>query len=306
MTATIYYPIPKAGFLRISGSSRVDFLQRQTSNDLRKLGDKRASLTVLTSPVARILDVFWVFEDGESLGVISLPERVRATESYLRSRIFFKDDVQIADQSAASSQILLDGPRAGEILDALGAQAPDLQGVARFEFQNSPVSVIAQPGFGRVAYRMTITASDAMNLRLYLDKQGLSLLSAEAYERLRIEAGIPGHQTELIEAYTPLEVGLQDLAISIHKGCFTGQEVIARQINYDKITRRLVGVQLDAPVELSATIRVDGKSVGQITSITNSPRWGTIGLAVIKRPFDQPKTPVEIDGVVALVAQLPF
>jgi tRNA-modifying protein YgfZ len=307
MNSFFFYSIPDAGFLSISGSSRVDFLQRQTSNDLRNLGADDARLTVLTSPTARILDVFRVFGEGESLGIVSLPERVPVTEKYLRSRIFFNDDVQLENQSAKYAQILLIGSQAAQVLDTLGlGSPPTVEGVARFSFQNSAAFALREAGFGDMVFRLILPSTETESFLQFLVKKGASELSLQDYAIMRVEAGLPGHQTELTDDYTPLEVGLQNSAISMTKGCFTGQEIIARQVNYDKITRRLMGLRLDAPVDMNTTIRADGKSVGKITSVAASPRVGDIALAVLKRPYDQPQTPVDVGGVPAVVADLPF
>ena len=99
----------QAGFLRVAKRDRVDFLQRQTTNDLRLVTTDRSISTVLTSPTARIQDVFCVIEEGESLGVITLPGRAAETTKFLRSRIFFSDQVAVNNISADVAQILLFG-----------------------------------------------------------------------------------------------------------------------------------------------------------------------------------------------------
>jgi folate-binding Fe-S cluster repair protein YgfZ len=99
-------------------------------------------------------------------------------------------------------------------------------------------------------------------------------------------------------------------AIHEAKGCYTGQEVIARQINYDKIARRLVGLRLDAPVSAGATVLVEGRSAGEVTSAALSPRCGPIALAVLRRPHFAPGTPVSVTeaagAVHGTVTALPF
>jgi folate-binding Fe-S cluster repair protein YgfZ len=101
-----------------------------------------------------------------------------------------------------------------------------------------------------------------------------------------------------------------DVAISSVKGCYTGQEIIARQITYDKVTRRLVGLRLESPVDPMVAIQVDGRTVGAITSVAASPRWGLIALAVIKRPHHEPGTAVTVlyegRSVSATTTVLPF
>ena len=119
-----------------------------------------------------------------------------------------------------------------------------------------------------------------------LDEAGAISLNPETFEILRVEAGQPGPEGELLADHTPLEVGLQKM-ISGSKGCYTGQEVIARQITYDKVSKNLVGVRLNEMVEIGATIKVAGKSAGKLTSVVQSPRFGPIGLAVVRRQYGE-------------------
>ena len=78
------------------------------------------------------------------------------------------------------------------------------------------------------------------------------------------------------------------------KGCYTGQEVLARQINYDKITRQMVGLRLETPVQRGAAVQVEGRGAGEVTSAVVSPRFGAIALAVVKRPHFEPGTVVMV------------
>jgi tRNA-modifying protein YgfZ len=138
---------------------------------------------------------------------------------------------------------------------------------------------------------------------------GIKELNRSEYEILRVEAGLPSAQHELSEEYSPLEVNLES-AISDKKGCYTGQEVIARQMTYDKVTRRLVGLLLGEEIPLGAQLRGEGKPVGVITSTVLSSRYGPIALSIIKRPYNQPGTELIVDvgesKLVARVTQLPF
>jgi folate-binding protein YgfZ len=110
-----------------------------------------------------------------------------------------------------------------------------------------------------------------------------------------VENGLPAAESELTGDYTPLEMGLET-AISNTKGCFTGQEVIARQLNYDKVTQHLVILRLQAHGEAGERAWVEGRPVGLLTSAVQSPRFGPLALAVIKRPYHQPGTGVIIGG----------
>jgi folate-binding protein YgfZ len=101
---------------------------------------------------------------------------------------------------------------------------------------------------------------------------------------MRVEAGLPAAGAELSEDYTPLEAGLA-AAISSTKGCYTGQEVLARQITYDKVTQHLCGLRLTRRAQPGGRVWApDGSPVGRVTSAATSPRFGEIALAVVKRP----------------------
>ena len=88
------------------------------------------------------------------------------------------------------------------------------------------------------------------------------------------------------DAYNPLESGMAWVCAE-NKGCYTGQEIIARQVTYDKVTRTLVGLQSDGPLNPGAAVQVDGRSVGSVTSAVYSPqRDAYVGLAILKRPHN--------------------
>jgi tRNA-modifying protein YgfZ len=130
-------------------------------------------------------------------------------------------------------------------------------------------------------------------------------LSDAEYEILRLEAGLPAAGHELTEEYTPLETGLEQL-VSTSKGCYTGQEVLARQVNYDKVTRHLAGLRLKAEVPAGSSVTSEGKPAGIITSIAISPRLGPIALAVLRRPYHEPGTAVSVGEIKGTVEALPF
>ena len=119
------YRVPDPGYLRIEGADQADFIQRQTTNDIRRLGLGRSLLTVLPSATARILDVWQLVPEPDAIGVVTLPARGGSTARYLQSRIFFMDKVTLADVSSQIAQFRIGGeasipglsamPAAGEI-----------------------------------------------------------------------------------------------------------------------------------------------------------------------------------------------
>ena len=305
-----YFQIDQPGYLRISGQDRLTFLQRQTSNDINLLSQDNTLTSVLTSPTGKILDVLTIFHEGDQLGVLTLPGFGNQTADFLRSRIFFMDQLTLEDTSHEIVLFELLGPRVGELAQHFGALATleednRIQSIAISGIQ---MRYLSQNGFGQ---RLLIPYDGVNEILEAIKDFGGSPLSLNAYENLRIEKGIPAAGHELIDEYTPLEIGLQ-WAVSESKGCYTGQEVLARQINYDKITRELVGLKMEDiqyPGETLWSLE-DGKKVGVITSSTLSPKYGPIALGIVKRPFNQPGTEVRINdkdnGKLAWINSLPF
>ncbi|UCD99949.1 MAG: folate-binding protein YgfZ [Chloroflexota bacterium] len=282
-----FYPQEQPGYLRITGPDRQAFLQRQTTNDIDRLSAEKALVTVLTSPTGRILDVLSVIEDDEVLYVLTLPQQGENTYSFLRSRIFFKDKVSISEISQEICQVDLLGPGVGIFLQELGATQPVLEkGAFPFQIAGNSVWVLKYESLGN---RLLVGREMWPAVLTELQEKGAKALSTESYQVMRVESGLPAPGHELSEDYSPLETGLQ-WAVAENKGCYTGQEVLARQINYDKITRSLVGLLMEEVPSIGDQVYIpdSNQPQGQITSIAESRRFGPIALAVIKRPHHLP------------------
>ena len=290
--AAVFQP-PQAGCLRITGADRVAFLQRQTTNDVTQLQPGRTVLTVLTSPSARILDVLYLLdekplaEDEPAIYIVPLPGLATQTYRYLKSRIFFMDQVRVTDLSIEIVYLDLLGPQAEHALRELGLE--DLPGSNQSrEFLWGADTLIClglDPQLG-LGWRLIFQTNCFKALTTRLKALDVGTLDAAVYDALRIEAGLPAAGFELTDEFTPLETGLVH-TVSQSKGCYTGQEVLARQVNYEKVTQTLCGLLLDQSLPTGQQLYCDGRPAGKITSVASSPRLGWIALAVVKRPFNQ-------------------
>ncbi len=302
---------PEQGYLRISGADRLDFINRQTTNDVYQLRPDRCVDTVLTTPTARMQDVLTLVDGGDFLGVITLAGRGAATEQLLRTKIFFMDKVTVEDASDQVVQIDVSGPKAESLLRKMGVEViTGENAVSPTDFAGSLLRVISRKGFTGPGYRLVAAIETAETLQTALVEAGFMPLAPANSEILRIEAGLPASDSELSEDYNPLEAGL-DATISESKGCYTGQEIIARQITYDKVTKRLVGLRLEKLVGPGRQVEVEGRTVGTVTSAADSPRFGAIALAYLKRPYYEADTRVVVvsqttDPISACVVTLPF
>lgn len=305
-----WYLRPAPGLLIIEGADRVQFLQRQSTNDVRSLNPEQAVSTVLTSPTARILDVLTLIMEGESIRAVTLPGLGQQTYRFLHSRIFFMDKVNLSDISAQSTQIELAGPLAAGLLTRAGiAAGSELEAVRRNSLNGGEVTAIQQESWNGKGYLLLANQPAAAQLIEMLRTSAAVKLDEDTYQVLRIEAGLPASGTELSEDYTPLETNLARL-ISNAKGCYTGQEVLARQVTYDKITQHLCGLRLERPAAPGSKVQIDGHTVGEVRSSACSPEFGSIALAVLKKPASNPGSNVSVldaEQIIAgQVSQLPF
>ncbi|MFM8319525.1 MAG: YgfZ/GcvT domain-containing protein [Chloroflexota bacterium] len=303
-----FYVLPNPGCLQIEGDDRQAFLQRQTTNDVRRLAPGRSVTTVLTSPTARILDVLALLPQEQSILALTLPGLGAATARYLRSRIFFMDKVSLAERSQELAQLDLFGSQAAQALARLGLAELQPGETADVSWSGQALRLLRWlPGVG-LGLRLLAPADGLPAVREALLDGGLVEADEALYTVLRVEAGLPTG-AELSESYTPLETGLAAL-VSGSKGCYTGQEVLARQVTYDKVTQALAGLRLEAPVEPGARLWSEtGEPAGSLTSAAESPAFGWIGLGVVKRAQAAPGSLLRIgsrDGAAARVSVLPF
>jgi folate-binding protein YgfZ len=135
---------------------------------------------------------------------------------------------------------------------------------------------------------------------------GVEAVSPAAAELVRIESGRPRHGFDMSEENLPAELGLERRAVSFTKGCYVGQEPVARMHYKGHPNRHLRGLRLQEPAEAGQPLRLDGKEVGTITSAAVSPALGPIALALVRREVE-PGTRVEVDGRgESTVVELPF
>jgi tRNA-modifying protein YgfZ len=294
---------PGHGLVRLTDADRVDFIQRITTNNVVKLQPGQATVTVLTSPVARIKFVFTAVQRGEDLWLLPAGEDADQLSRYLNSQIFFMDKVKIENMSGLVRRMRLLGPEAAEVLQRAGLPVPQLENFAEVE----GTLILHQERFDLPGYEVVTPGAEAESIRDRLVSAGALLLADDVgYHVHRVEMGRPATGHELTDEYNPLEAGLL-WACAEDKGCYTGQEIIARQITYDKITKTLVGLHSQEPLSMGAEVKAGGRSVGNVTSSVYSPISNApLALAVIKRPHNTPGTVLEADGQEVTVAALPF
>lgn len=275
------------GRLELTGRDRLALMHRMSTNKLEDLAPGSGAATVFPTPNARIIDRAVVVNRPDKTLVISEPGRGALLENYLRRNIFFNDDVQLVNVTGATTQFALHGPQADAIVAHFLANAGTfaLFASAEVDVAGAPVLFIRNKPLSGAHWTVVAPADAAAsvwNALLEAGKpEGLTPAGSLTYNTLRIRAGRPGVGRELTDVYLPLEVGLWD-EISFHKGCYTGQEIIARMESRNRLARVMVRLTLDASVEAPADLAADGRVIGRITSSTTSPRGEHFALGVVK------------------------
>ncbi|TMK57680.1 MAG: folate-binding protein YgfZ [Actinobacteria bacterium] len=277
---------PGRGLLIVSGSEAAEYLQGQLTQDveavepgawvyaalLDRKGHMQADLRVLRP------------SEGSELWLDLEPAGFEAARRHLQMYKIGRE-VEVSDASDEYVLLSLIGPRATEIARAVEATRLRTDG---------GVDLIV-PAADRDRVHATLTGAGAVEV------------SPEAAEILRIEAGQPRFGAEMGTETMPAEAGIVEQTVSFTKGCYIGQETVARLHYKGKPNRHLRGLRLSAPAQGGEVLRLGEKEVGTVGSAAVSPAFGPIGLAILRREAE-PGTTLAVgeDGVTAEVTALPF
>jgi tRNA-modifying protein YgfZ len=275
----------------VRGGEAVDFLQGQVSNDVEALapgtgcyatilnhkGKLRTDLRILRGE-----DFLWL--DTEAIGHAVLHHML---QTYTLGR-----DVQWEDLTEDHAILSLIGPGADEL-------APEAPAQAEHSFVDSGAGLWVRTDLG---LDVLCGTSRADELRAEL---AVEPVSEEAAECVRIESGRPRLGFDMDSETMPQEAGINERAVDFEKGCYVGQETVARLHWRGKPNRHLRGLLLSEPVERGTDIALGEKVVGRVGSTCVSPRLGPIALALVRREAT-PGDTVRVGAVEAELVELPF
>lgn len=270
------------GRLLLTDRDRLDLMNRISTNKLIDLPTHHSRRTVFLNANARILQHVWVLNQGDTVLVITEPDAGNAFEGLLRRNIFWNDKLVIDNVSASLHQIGVYGPKSTQIVTQWWATAATLNIQQALQDDRKTLWRIEDLA-DNPAYWLIGSEAFIEDVKAHLATIDAPQVTPQAYDVLRIASGIPAAQHELTDAYIPLELGLWD-AVSFNKGCYTGQEIIARMESRGKLARMLVKIESEQQFVVGDTLLNDaGKQAGTITSAAIHPETNTtIGLAVVK------------------------
>lgn len=303
------------GFL-ITGRDRVPFLQNLISNDLNPLGEGKGLYATLLTAKGRVLSDFYLYSLPDALLMdVEWSNAQKTFDQLMR----FKLRSQIKIETPSWGRLLVSGPQARPLLEALFGNLPIDQekSFSQMTFDGIPLICVKQSITGGEDYHLYIPSEglEKMWERLFSagGRFGLSPFGQSTLETLRIEAGKPRYGMDMDEHIIPIEAGLEKEAISYTKGCYPGQEVMARIQTYGHVNKHLMGLIIegaDLPKK-DDKIFQEEKELGWITSATRSPLSGKIiAMGYVRPQIATPGTAVEVEinqaRRSAQVAPLPF
>ncbi|MCY4144953.1 MAG: folate-binding protein YgfZ, partial [Chloroflexi bacterium] len=277
------------GRILLRGRDCLALPNRMSTNDLLSLTVGRGTPTVFTNPNARILFRALCLRRADGLLLISEAGRGAALAAYLRRSIFFGDQAEVADQSVETAQFALHGRAAEQVAAALWPEAPTvpLHANAQLDSDFGALTLAKRKSICGEHWLVICAAEKAADLHKWLLQrgaaQGLRPAGSLTYNSLRIRSGRPAG-LELSTEYLPLEVGLWD-EVSFNKGCYTGQEIIARMESRQRLAKTLVRVALSAYAPAPAPVYASGNVVGKLTSSAQAADGEVVALAVLKVAF---------------------
>lgn len=290
-----------------TGEHRIDLVDRMSTNNLAGMVPGEGRPTVLLNVHARIVDYLLVLHLGDRALMLASPGKGEDVRRWLAGYVFFRDDVTFTDASGALGQFGLYGLHAA---DTAAALMPGAEALPLFHsLQADDAILIRVPPLAGGAYELVAPRADMDAWVARAEAAGAAPAPTALYEILRVEAGLPGPGNEIAPEYIPLEVGLWD-AVSFNSGCYLGQEIIARMESRGKLAKTLVGLRAASALAPGAQLRAADGSRGIVTSSVHSPRYGWLGLGVLKPAAAVPGAEVTVahagEIAPATIADLPF
>ncbi|HUO74145.1 MAG TPA: glycine cleavage T C-terminal barrel domain-containing protein [Solirubrobacteraceae bacterium] len=289
------------GKLALTGTQAKAFLQGQVSNDVEALQPGQGCYAAFLTPKGKMLGDLRILDAGDE--VLLDTERVALQGLFNMIRRFsIGYDVHLHKRTLERGLLSLVGPESaavagvGVLGDAEHSHAPATIGAVEFRAIRTDLGV-----------DLLCDVGDTAALLSAVQQAGAVPVSPEAVECLRVEHGRPRYGIDLDDSVIPQEAGLNERAVSFTKGCYVGQETVARLYHRGKPNRHLRGLACVRAVATGDELHSEGRVVGRVGSATVSPRFGAIALALVRREAPVGTTvTVGEDEVGATIVELPF
>ena len=309
--------------LRLQGPDARRFLHGMVSNDVQGLKPGRGCHACLLSVKGKLIGDLAIFDLGDEGLLLSLVGAARDGVYQALDRHLIMDNATLSDVSWDVAALQLVGDAAAQFLATAlpGLSAATIDALPRYGFADvaqgeGTLRVAAMPALGAATFCVYGPPAAIERLQGALAAAGAAVLHPADAEILRVESGLPEYGRDLDEDRMPAEAGLDD-AVSFSKGCYMGQEVVVRLRDRGHLNRKLCGLRFDEaalPPVVGCKLRsADRPQAAVLTSVVQSPRFGTIGLAYVHRSAWDVGNRLEVlgptdeaTGRFATVCALPF
>jgi len=289
------------GVVKLTGAERVSWLQGMITNDVQKLAPGTGCYAAHLTPQGKIVAQMHVLMDEDALW-LSLERAATPKLIAAFDKLLIMEDVQVADVSEEYSILGVLGPKAAAALDSWLGEPLNLDG--RYSHRRSGDCRIVVSDLG---YDVWVPRGQADKVLRLLAGSGATAIDHGTWDVLRTEAGLPVYGVDIDETTTMPEIG--ETGINYDKGCYIGQEVVAKVKYIGHVNRRFVGLTIsknELP-ELKSAIRKGGREVGYITTTLFSPALNKpIALGFVSRAAYAPGSEVEVGTASATIVGLPF
>ena len=308
------------GKLRVTGDDRVKWLQSVISNDILPLQPGQGRYSSFLTHKGKMLTYFRVYVLADAVMLEDVGEIGEATYAALRKFLLYGTKAKMENCAETWGLFLVSGPRAAQSVKA--AFGTDVAHLKPVNFISAIIGgqsalIIRTEETGEEDYEILLPADAVISAWERLMEAGapfgIKAIGSTACEALRMEAGIPKAGPDLNEEVVPPEANLEGKAFSLSKGCYPGQEVVARMDTYGSVRRRLVGLLLEEETvpPRGAKLYSGDREVGWVSSATRSPQLNAvIALGFPLRDFSAPETALTVDvegnHLAATVKTLPF
>jgi tRNA-modifying protein YgfZ len=296
--------------IEISGGDRAAFLHNLCTNEVRKLVPGAGREAFLTNVQGKTLAHVFYFVAPDSIVLSTVPGQAELLLAHL-DRYLVCEQVTLADRSAEWRELFLSGPESARLLSSLGVEE-----IPQERLAHAPISLAGRHAWlrrvdiaGPDGLVISAPDADAAAIRHVLVDAGAIICPVDALEAARIERGFPWFGSDISDKNLPQEVGRDALAISFNKGCYLGQETVARIDALGHVNKMLVGVAFDAGQDIQPGLEVlaDGQPVGSISSAAYSPRLHSqLALGYVRRGHTERGTQLDSAAGKARVVALPL
>ena len=289
--------------LCLLGADRAKFLHGQVTNDINGLAEHTGCYAALVNAKGKMESDLFAYRLADEILLDFETGLADAVRSRLESFII-AEDVEVADVAPHFGLLSVQGPKAAEVLAALKLPTPE----SEFSLTKTAdeIFVVNQPRLGSVGFDLFVPVDAAENLESRLAEHA-PLCSEAAFEKARVLSTIPRFGKDFTSDNLAPEGGIEARAISYAKGCYIGQEIIARIRTRGKVNRILRGLRLDGAAAEGDEIFLGDKKTGVLSSVTTKPN---VALAIVHRDAAEPSTSLRVNtkngSVTAKVATLPF